>query len=60
MDLLIVLSISAAYIFSVVSFGHLVCHELYILSTHEFFEASTLLNCDPSVSRFRTVRHSEK
>ena len=41
MDLLIVLSTSAAYIFSIVAFGHLVAHKP--LSTGEFFETSTLL-----------------
>lgn len=41
MDLLIVLSTSAAYIFSVVSFGCLVAGQP--LSTGEFFETSTLL-----------------
>ncbi|KAI8935634.1 hypothetical protein NX059_007162 [Plenodomus lindquistii] len=41
MDLLIVLSTSAAYIFSVVSFGYLVAGDP--LSTGEFFETSTLL-----------------
>lgn len=41
MNLLIVLSTSAAYIFSVVSFGYLVSGNL--LSTGEFFETSTLL-----------------
>lgn len=41
MDLLIVLSTSAAYIFSVVSFGYLVSGQP--LSTGEYFEASTLL-----------------
>jgi Cu2+-exporting ATPase len=41
MDLLIVLSTSAAYIFSVVSFSCLVLHEP--LSTGQFFETSTLL-----------------
>lgn len=41
MDLLIVLSTSAAYIFSVVSFGYLAAHKP--LSTGEFFETSTLL-----------------
>ncbi|KAL3294595.1 copper-translocating P-type ATPase [Colletotrichum asianum] len=41
MDLLIVLSTSAAYIFSVVSFGYLVSHKPF--STGEFFETSTLL-----------------
>jgi Cu2+-exporting ATPase len=41
MDLLIVLSTSAAYIFSVVSYGYLVSGDP--LSTGEFFETSTLL-----------------
>ncbi|RMJ27207.1 copper-transporting ATPase [Aspergillus sp. HF37] len=41
MDLLIVLSTSAAYIFSLVSFGHLVADNP--LSTGQFFETSTLL-----------------
>lgn len=41
MDLLIVLSTSAAYIFSVVAFGHMVAGTP--LSTGEFFETSTLL-----------------
>jgi heavy metal translocating P-type ATPase len=41
MDLLIVLSTSVAYIFSVVSFGYLVSGDP--LSTGEFFETSTLL-----------------
>ncbi|KAL4778181.1 E1-E2 ATPase-domain-containing protein [Aspergillus varians] len=41
MDLLIVLSTSAAYIFSVVSFGYLAVDRP--LSTGEFFETSTLL-----------------
>ncbi|KAJ5273569.1 hypothetical protein N7478_008694 [Penicillium angulare] len=41
MDLLIVLSTSAAYIFSVVSFGYLVVGKS--LATGEFFETSTLL-----------------
>ncbi|KAK2016226.1 copper-translocating P-type ATPase [Colletotrichum eremochloae] len=41
MDLLIVLSTSAAYIFSIVSFGFLVSQKP--LSTGEFFETSTLL-----------------
>ncbi|KAK4149377.1 E1-E2 ATPase-domain-containing protein [Chaetomidium leptoderma] len=41
MDLLIVLSTSAAYIFSVVSFSYLVSG--HPLSTGEFFETSTLL-----------------
>ncbi|KAJ5218206.1 uncharacterized protein N7498_000305 [Penicillium cinerascens] len=41
MDLLIVLSTSAAYIFSLVSFGYLVAGNP--LSTGQFFETSTLL-----------------
>lgn len=41
MDLLIVLSTTAAYVFSVVSFGYLVAGRP--LSTGEFFETSTLL-----------------
>ncbi|KAJ5152615.1 uncharacterized protein N7482_009093, partial [Penicillium canariense] len=41
MDLLIVLSTSAAYVFSVVSFGYLVAEQP--LSTGQFFETSTLL-----------------
>ncbi|KNG87447.1 putative copper-transporting ATPase [Aspergillus nomiae NRRL 13137] len=41
MDLLIVLSTSAAYIFSVVSFGYAIAGQR--LSTGEFFETSTLL-----------------
>ncbi|CAP83040.1 Pc15g01540 [Penicillium rubens Wisconsin 54-1255] len=41
MDLLIVLSTSAAYIFSVVSFGYLIAEQP--LSTGQFFETSTLL-----------------
>lgn len=41
MDLLIVLSTSAAYIFSVVAFGYLTSGNA--LSTGEFFETSTLL-----------------
>jgi heavy metal translocating P-type ATPase len=41
MDLLIVLSTSAAYVFSVVSFGYLIAGTP--LSTGEFFETSTLL-----------------
>lgn len=41
MDLLIVLSTSAAYVFSVVSFGYLMAGKP--LSTGEFFETSTLL-----------------
>ena len=40
-DLLIFLSTSAAYMFCVVAFGHLVAHKP--LSTGDFFETSTLL-----------------
>lgn len=50
MDLLIVLSTSAAYIFSVVSFGYLVAGTP--LSTGEFFETSTLLVTLIMVGRF--------
>ncbi|KAI1846195.1 hypothetical protein JX265_010572 [Neoarthrinium moseri] len=50
MDLLIVLSTSAAYIFSVVSFGFLVRRQP--LSTGEFFETSTLLVSLVMVGRF--------
>ncbi|KAJ5099285.1 hypothetical protein N7532_006286 [Penicillium argentinense] len=41
MDLLIVLSTSTAYVFSVVSFGYLIAEKP--LSTGQFFETSTLL-----------------
>ncbi|TQV97503.1 heavy metal translocating P-type ATPase [Cordyceps javanica] len=41
MDLLIVLSTSAAYVFSIVSFGYLIAGKP--LSTGQFFETSTLL-----------------
>jgi heavy metal translocating P-type ATPase len=50
MDLLIVLSTSAAYIFSVVAFSYLVLHQP--LSTGEFFETSTLLVTLIMVGRF--------
>lgn len=50
MDLLIVLSTSAAYIFSVVSFGYLVAGQS--LSTGEFFETSTLLVALIMVGRY--------
>ncbi len=50
MDLLIVLSTSAAYIFSVVSFGYLVAGKP--LSTGSFFETSTLLVTLIVVGRF--------
>ena len=50
MDLLIVLSTSAAYIFSVVAFSYLVNQKP--LSTGEFFETSTLLVTLIMVGRF--------
>ena len=50
MDLLIVLSTSAAYIFSVVAFAYLVKHNP--LSTGEFFETSSLLVTLIMVGRF--------
>ncbi|KAG7291277.1 hypothetical protein NEMBOFW57_001289 [Staphylotrichum longicolle] len=50
MDLLIVLSTSAAYVFSVVSFGYLVAGTP--LSTGSFFETSTLLVTLIMVGRF--------
>ncbi|KAK4071816.1 hypothetical protein Purlil1_13308 [Purpureocillium lilacinum] len=50
MDLLVVLSTSAAYIFSLVSFGHLVAGKP--LATRQFFETSTLLVTLIMVGRF--------
>ncbi|KAF2252808.1 copper-translocating P-type ATPase [Trematosphaeria pertusa] len=50
LDMLIVLSTSAAYIFSVVSFGYLVAGNP--LSTGQFFETSTLLVTLIMVGRF--------
>ncbi|EHN03507.1 Pca1p [Saccharomyces cerevisiae x Saccharomyces kudriavzevii VIN7] len=50
MDLLIVLSTSAAYIFSVVSFGYFVAGQP--LSTEQFFETSSLLVTLIMVGRF--------
>ncbi|KAL1597314.1 hypothetical protein SLS60_008898 [Paraconiothyrium brasiliense] len=50
MDLLIVLSTTAAYVFSVVAFGYLVTHQA--LSTGQFFETSTLLVTLIMVGRF--------
>ena len=50
MDLLIVLSTSAAYVFSVVSFGHLAVGNP--LSTGQFFETSTLLVTLVMVGRY--------
>ncbi|KAH7030720.1 p-type copper atpase [Microdochium trichocladiopsis] len=53
MDLLIVLSTSAAYIFSVVSFGYLIAEKP--LSTGQFFETSTLLVTLIMVGRWVTA-----
>ncbi|KAH7385552.1 E1-E2 ATPase-domain-containing protein [Phaeosphaeria sp. MPI-PUGE-AT-0046c] len=50
MDLLIVLSTSAAYVFSVVAFGYLVAKTP--LSTGQFFETSTLLVTLIMIGRF--------
>ncbi|KAK2737479.1 P-type cation-transporting ATPase 2 [Colletotrichum kahawae] len=58
MDLLIVLSTSAAYIFSVVSFGYLVSHKP--LSTGEFFETSTLLVTLIMVGRYVSALARQK
>ncbi|KAJ0165301.1 P-type cation-transporting ATPase [Colletotrichum tanaceti] len=58
MDLLIVLSTSAAYIFSVVSFGFLVSHKP--LSTGEFFETSTLLVTLIMVGRYVSALARQK
>ena len=58
MDLLIVLSTSAAYIFSVVAFGYLVRHQP--LSTGEFFETSTLLVTLIMVGRFVAAAARQK
>jgi heavy metal translocating P-type ATPase len=57
-DLLIVLSTSAAYIFSVVAFGHLVRGNP--LSTGEFFETSTLLVTLIMVGRFISALARQK
>lgn len=53
MDLLIVLSTSAAYIFSVVSFGYLIAEQP--LSTGQFFETSALLVTLIMVGRWVTA-----
>ncbi|CAG7926304.1 unnamed protein product [Penicillium olsonii] len=53
MDLLIVLSTSAAYIFSMVSFGYLIAKKP--LSTGQFFETSTLLVTLIMVGRWVTA-----
>ncbi|KAF9869860.1 copper-translocating P-type ATPase [Colletotrichum karsti] len=58
MDLLIVLSTSAAYIFSVVSFGYLVSHQP--LSSGEFFETSTLLVTLIMVGRYVSALARQK
>lgn len=58
MDLLIVLSTSAAYIFSVVSFGYLVAGKP--LSTGEFFETSTLLVTLIMVGRYAAALARQK
>ncbi|KAK4093052.1 hypothetical protein Purlil1_2209 [Purpureocillium lilacinum] len=58
MDLLIVLSTSAAYIFSVVSFGYLVAGRP--LSTGQFFETSTLLVTLIMVGRFMAALARQK
>lgn len=58
MDLLIVLSTSAAYIFSVVSFGYLVVGQP--LATGEFFETSTLLVTLIMVGRYVTALARQK
>lgn len=58
MDLLIVLSTSAAYIFSVVSFGYLVAGQP--LSTGEFFETSTLLVTLIMVGRYVSALARQK
>jgi heavy metal translocating P-type ATPase len=58
MDLLIVLSTSAAYIFSVVSFGYLVVGRP--LSTGEFFETSTLLVTLIMVGRYVSTLARQK
>ncbi|KAF2269614.1 heavy metal translocatin [Lojkania enalia] len=58
MDLLIVLSTSTAYIFSVVSFGYLVAGQP--LSTGQFFETSTLLVTLIMVGRFVAAMARQK
>lgn len=57
-DLLIVLSTSAAYIFSVVSFGYLVAGQP--LSTGDFFETSTLLVTLIMVGRYASALARQK
>ncbi len=58
MDLLIVLSTSAAYVFSLVSFGYLVSGRP--LSTGQFFETSTLLVTLIMVGRFVSALARQK
>ncbi|KAL2808225.1 E1-E2 ATPase-domain-containing protein [Aspergillus granulosus] len=58
MDLLIVLSTTAAYVFSVVSFGYLAANRP--LSTGEFFETSTLLVTLIMVGRFVAAHARQK
>lgn len=58
MDLLIVLSTSAAYIFSLVAFGYLVEHKP--LSTGEFFETSTLLVTLIMIGRYTAALARQK
>lgn len=58
MDLLIVLSTTAAYIFSVVSFGYLVAGSP--LSTGSFFETSTLLVTLIMVGRYAAALARQK
>jgi heavy metal translocating P-type ATPase len=58
MDLLIVLSTSAAFIFSVISFGYLVAG--HPLSTGEFFETSTLLVTLIMVGRYVSALARQK
>lgn len=58
MDLLIVISTSAAYVFSVVSFGYTVAKKP--LTTGEFFEISTLLVTLIMVGRFVSALARQK
>lgn len=57
-DLLIVMSTSAAYIFSVVAFGYMVAGKP--LSTGEFFETSTLLVTIIMIGRFISALARQK
>ncbi|KAJ0414334.1 copper-translocating P-type ATPase [Aspergillus carlsbadensis] len=58
MDLLIVLSTTTAYVFSVVSFGYMVADQP--LSTAEFFETSTLLVTLIMVGRYVAAHARQK